>query len=337
MKSGVPGVGVIGTGYWGKNLLRNFAELGALRAFCDSDEAARRTHGSRYSQVTAYASANELLADSSVDAIAIATPAATHGTLARQALNAGKHVFVEKPLSLELNEAVGLCARADQLRRTLMVGHLLLYHPAFDALRAVVHDGKLGEIRYVYSNRASLGKIRREENALWSFAPHDVSMILRLAGTSPERVACSGGGWLQPPVTDTSLTHMVFPGGLRAHIFVSWLHPVKEHKLVVVGSEGMAVFDDVQAGERKLLLYPHSVGWDGDIPSVVKADAVPIAYDADEPLARECAHFLDCVVTGRPPLSDGREGCRVLSVLDACQRSLDSGNTIELEAVPKVA
>ncbi len=320
-----PPVGVVGTGYWGKNLLRNFQALGALAALCESDAGLRAERAAAY-DVPAYASLDALLRERAVEAVAIATPPATHGALARQALEAGRHVFVEKPLCLDLAEAQALDQLARQRGLTLMVGHLLLYHPAFVALRELLAAGRLGPLRYIYSNRASLGKIRREENALWSFTPHDVSMILQLSGLMPERVTCSGGAWLHPPVADTSLTHMTFPGGLQAHIFVSWLHPYKDHKLVVVGEDAMAVFDDVEAGEGKLRLYRHQVGWNGDIPAIDKAEAEPIPYGREEPLARECGHFLDCVRDGKRPLSDATEGRRVLAVLDACERALASGD-----------
>ncbi len=327
MTGSPPRVGVVGTGYWGKNLLRNFHAVGALAAFCESAADMRADRAAAY-DVPAHASLDALLAEPNLDAVAIATPAATHGALARRALEAGRHVFVEKPLCLNLAEAEALDALARERKLTLMVGHLLLYHPAFEALRELLAAGRLGPLRYIYSNRASLGRIRREENALWSFAPHDVSMILQLSGLMPERVTCSGGAWLHPPVADTSLTHMTFPGGLQAHIFVSWLHPYKDHKLVVVGKDAMAVFDDVQVGEDKLRLYRHQVGWNGDIQAVDKAEAEPIAYGGEEPLARECAHFLDCVREGKSPLSNAAEGRRVLAVLDACERALVSGNAV---------
>ena len=318
---------VIGAGHWGRNLVRNFSALGALSAVCDMNSEVRS--GLELPGAVRWESDPAvLLSDPRIDAVAIATPAATHGALARQALDAGKHVFVEKPLCLDLAEAEALGALADRLGRALMVGHLLLYHPAFDALSAELARGSLGALRYVYSTRASLGRIRREENALWSFAPHDVSMILALTGAMPDRVFSAGGSWLHPPVADTSLTHLTFPGNVQAHIFVSWLHPYKDQRLVVVGSDGMAVFNDVEQGERKLVRYAHTVGWNGAAPSIDKAEATPIAYDREEPLARECAHFLDSVASGRRPRSCAREGWRVLSVLDACQRSLSSGRGI---------
>ena len=241
---------VIGAGHWGRNLVRNFSALGALSAVCDKDSAVRGglelPGGVRWET-----DPTVLFSDPRIDAVAVATPATTHGALTRQALDAGKHVFVEKPLCLDLAEAEALGALADRLGRALMVGHLLLYHPAFDALSAELARGGLGALRYVYSTRASLGRIRREENALWSFAPHDVSMILALTGAMPDRVFSAGGSWLHPPVADTSLTHLTFPGNVQAHVFVSWLHPYKDQRLVVVGSDGMAVFNDVEQGRAQ--------------------------------------------------------------------------------------
>ncbi len=324
-------IAVVGTGHWGRNLLRNFHALGALAAFCDVRDDARAEFAALYPDATPHGDMRAVLADDAIDAVVIATPAATHGALAARALAAGKHVFVEKPLALDLAEGRALREQADRSGLTLMVGHLLLYHPAFVALETLVAEGALGDLRYIYSNRLSLGQIRREENALWSFAPHDISMILRLCGARPIRAMTNGGAYLSPTVADTTLSHLSFAGGVQAHIFVSWLHPYKDHRMVVVGSEGMAAFHDSQAGADKLLLYRHGVGWDGDAPSVARAEATPIPYGDGEPLAAECRHFLDCVASGARPRSDADEALGVLAVLDACQRSLTGGQPIELE------
>lgn len=324
-------VGVVGLGHWGPNLARNFAALGILGALADSRDAVRVRVGAAYPDATLHGSAEALFADPTLDAVAIVTPAASHYGLVRQALDAGKHVFVEKPLCLDLDEARVLERHAQDKNRILMVGHLLLYHPAFLALQAVVASGRIGALRYVYSNRLSLGKIRREENALWSFAPHDISMILALTGAMPEKAVTSGGTYLSPDVADTTLSHLSFPGGVQAHIFVSWLHPYKDHRLVVVGSEGMATFHDSAPENEKLLFYPHAVGWEGDLPTVTKAQAKRIPFEGGEPLAIECRHFLDCVQGKQRPRSDASESIRVLSVLDACQRSLTSGQPILLK------
>ncbi len=324
-------VGVIGAGHWGRNLLRNFHALGALAAYCDVRAEARREVAGLYPRARAHSDPAEILADSEIDAVVIATPAVTHGELAARALEAGKHVFVEKPICLDLAEGEALGRLADRKGLVLMVGHLLLYHPAFLSLERLAGEGRLGTLRYIYSNRLSLGRIRREENALWSFAPHDISMILGLTGAMPEKVTSNGGAYLSPTVADTSLSHLSFADGMQAHIFVSWLHPYKDHRMVVVGSEAMAVFHDVAAGPEKLLLYPHAVGWDGDLPSVDRATAEPVPYGDEEPLALECRHFLDCVESGGRPRSDAAEGLRVLRVLDACQRSLAAGHPVGLE------
>jgi UDP-2-acetamido-3-amino-2,3-dideoxy-glucuronate N-acetyltransferase len=303
-------VGVIGSGYWGRNHLRNFHALNSLAAFCDSDDSVIDGLEGKYPGAKPYTDPEAFFEDPGFDGVVIATPSATHGGLVRRALEAGMNVFVEKPLCLDPGEARSLGALAEKLGLTLMVGHLLLYHPAFRALKGALESGRLGTLRYIYSNRLSL---------------HDLSMILNLTGKMPHSVMTCGGTYLSPTVADTTLAYLNFDDGLQAHIFVSWLHPFKDHKLVIVGSEGMAVFDDVQEGPEKLTLYRHAVGWDGNLPAVSKAVGEPIPYDPKEPLAIECEHFLDCIAEGKRPLSDAAEGLRVLTVLDACQRSLTSG------------
>ena len=323
-------IAVIGAGYWGKNLVRNFHGLGALAAIADTLEANRAAMQAAYPGLRAEADPAAVIDDPAIDAVAIATPAATHGALTEQALRAGKHVFVEKPLCLDLAEARALADLAKARNRVLMVGHMLLYHPAFVALRNAVRAGTIGDLRYIYSTRLSLGKIRREENALWSFAPHDVSMILQLMGELPSKVSAQGQAFLSAGVADSTLSHMTFGERAQAHIFVSWLHPYKDQRLVVVGSGGMIVFNDVAPGAEKLQMYRHAVGWDGDIPTVNKAEAEALPYDAGEPLNAECRHFLDCIAQGKTPDSDAAEGIRVLTVLDACQRALNSGLPVSL-------
>lgn len=322
---------VLGTGYWGKNILRNLDALGALSGFHDSDPEARSRFRAQYPGATAYETTEQVLADSAIRAVAIATPAHTHGALVKQALDAGKHVFVEKPLCLEVEEAGKLRDLAAARGKILMVGHLLLYHPAFLALKQAVEDGAIGKLRYIYSTRASLGKIRRNENALWSFAPHDISMMLSLTGRMPTRVVCNGEAWLSPAVADMTLSHFDFGDQLQGHIFVSWLHPYKDHRLVVVGETGMLVFNDTLPGAEKLQRYPHAIGWEDDLPVMDKADAVPVPYGSEEPLRSEMEHFLECCAKAVTPRSDAAEGVRVLSVLDMCQRSLDSKSPVSLE------
>lgn len=221
--------------------------------------------------------------------------------------------------------------------RILMVGHLLQYHPVFVRLKQIVAEGRLGRLQYIYSNRLNLGKVRREENILWSFAPHDLSMILSLVGEEPESVMATGATYLHKRIADVTTTHLTFPGGEHAHVYVSWLHPFKEQKLVVVGDKSMAVFDDREPWNRKLLLYPHSIDWRNGRPEPTKAEAQPIQVSEDEPLMVECRHFLDCIRTGEQPRTDGAEGMRVLKVLDAAERSMTAGAGVTLSATPAAA
>lgn len=322
-------VAVIGCGYWGRNLVRTFAEIGVLSAVVDADDATAAALSAQYG-VTA-CSLREVLDDPGVHALAVAAPAKDHAAVAAAAIAAGKHVFVEKPLALEVDDAEQLVAAAHGADVTLMVGHLLQYHPAFLALRRMVVGGDLGELRYLYSNRLNLGKIRREENILWSFAPHDISMLLALVGEEPDRVTAVGSTFLSEDVPDVTTTHLSFPSGPRAHVFVSWLHPFKEQRLVVVGSDAMAVFDDTKPWDSKLVVFEHSVTWDGAMPVPVRADPSPVSIVESEPLRLECEHFLDALVTGAVPRTDGHEGVRVLRVLDAAERSLvDRGGPVML-------
>lgn len=323
MVTNQPSVAVIGAGYWGKNLVRLFFQLGALTLVCDKDEALRSQCKEQYPKIETCLALQDVLSRPEIVAGVIATPAETHYLVAKELLLAGKHVLIEKPLALTVAEGMALVQLAQERQRVLMVGHLLQYHPAFQRLKALVSEGELGRINYIYSHRLNLGKIRREENILWSFAPHDVSMILSLANEEPTSVLATGGSYLHQNIADVTTTHLEFISGLRAHIFVSWLHPFKEQKLVVVGDQKMAVFDDTQAWSEKLLLYPHEIKWKNQMPVPTKAAAEHVEIPPDEPLRIECAHFLECIAHGKHPLTDGQEGLRVLRVLNASQCSLD--------------
>jgi UDP-2-acetamido-3-amino-2,3-dideoxy-glucuronate N-acetyltransferase len=256
-----------------------------------------------------------------IDGIAMATPAETHAPLAIRALEAGKDVFVEKPLALNYGQGLEMAAVANRTGRILMVGHLLEYHPAVLKLREMISNGELGRVNYVYSNRLNFGKVRIEENALWSFAPHDIAVILRLFGELPIEVTCVGGSYLTPNLADVTVSCLHFPSGRRAHIFVSWLNPFKEQRLVAVGDKQMAVFND-QLREGKLVVYNQRVEMDGRMPVLQKGEATAVEISADEPLRKECEHFLECLQTRRQPLTDGQSGVDVLKVLQACQISL---------------
>ncbi|MFZ5761925.1 MAG: Gfo/Idh/MocA family oxidoreductase [Thermodesulfobacteriota bacterium] len=331
-ESGNNKVAVIGAGYWGKNLVRNFHALGALGMIVDSSPSIQEKMAQDYPGIPLAAAYGDVLADPAIVGVALATPAETHGALIREALLAGKDVYVEKPLCLSENEGRELIQLAAAEKRILMVGHLLWYHPVLLKLADLVRQGELGRIRYIYSNRLNMGKLRREENVLWSFAPHDVSVILGLLGEMPSSVHSQGGNYLHQRIADVTVSLLAFPSGIRAHIFVSWLHPFKEQKLVVVGNKQMAVFDDTVPWDQKLLLYPHHVEWRDNAPLAIKGEGEPVIVPKDEPLRAECAYFLECLAQRTPPRTDGAEGLRVLQVLNACQRSLESGQTQHLQA-----
>jgi UDP-2-acetamido-3-amino-2,3-dideoxy-glucuronate N-acetyltransferase len=320
-------ISVIGCGYWGKNLVRNFAELGKLSSVCDPNqelaEKAAQTYGVLVQTL-------DQVLKSDVDGVVIAAPAVQHFELTQKALTAGKHVFVEKPLSLKVEEAKKLCDLSLQVDRKLMVGHLLQYHPAFLELKRLIAKGSLGRLQYIYSNRLNLGKFRNEENILWSFAPHDISMILGLTGELPETIYATGACHLNPSIHDVTTTHMIFKNGIQAHIFVSWLHPYKEQKLVVVGDRGMAVFDDGLSWNEKLKLYPHQVTWVDGLPQPEKAEVVHVSLEVAEPLKLECQHFLDSIINNLKPRTDAEEGLQVLKVLAAAQQSLSSRTNVIL-------
>jgi len=316
-----PNLGVIGCGSWGKNLVRNFFELKALKTICDSDENALQAVREKNPGVQAAQDYHALLKDAALKAIVISTPPASHFALAKNSLLAEKDVFVEKPLALTSREAQELVVLAKEKKRILMVGHILEYHPAIQKLKALISGGGLGKIRYIYSTRLNLGKFRTEENILWSFAPHDISAILYLLDEMPEEVAAHGGSFLDPPRTDVTITNLDFPSGAKAHIFVSWLHPYKEQKLVVIGDKKMMLFNDVEPKD-KLVAFSHKIDWIDrrPVPRPQKPARVPIPLT--EPLRAECEHFIECIRSRRTPRTDGHNGLRVLKILEACQESL---------------
>lgn len=319
-------IAVVGCGYWGKNIVRNMSEIGGLYAVSDNNPDLLAKTAAQY-DVKAL-SFDDVLADKNIAGIAIAAPAELHYKLCKAALEAGKDVFVEKPLALTTADARELCKLAEEGGRILMVGHLLHYHSAYLKLKELVQTGELGKLRYLYSNRLSLGKIRVEEDVLWSFAPHDISMILGLVGKAPIKVSAVGNYGLNPSIADTVTTHLQFDDGLKAHVMTSWLHPFKEQKLVIVGEKSMAVFDDTQGWDNKLVLYPHTLSDVNGVPTPEKAGADPVKLDMSEPLKDECLHFADCIATRKTPRTDGAEGTRVLDVLEKAGKSLLKGNTM---------
>ncbi len=325
----LPQIGVIGSGYWGKNLVRNFHDLGVLKYVCDERPEVLSEAREKYGVQTC-TSIDTLLEDPDLQGVAIAAPASQHFTIAKRCMLAGKDVFVEKPLALSVKEGQELLALAERRHRVLMVGHLLQYHPAILKLRDLIGAGDLGCLQYIYSSRLNWGKVRTEENILWSFAPHDISAIIYLLSEMPVDITATGGSYINPKVHDTTLTALSFQSGVKAHIFVSWLHPFKEQRLVIVGTRMTAVFDDVEK-EQKLVLYPHHIDWVNRVPVACKDAGQWIPLPADEPLRKECEHYIECIVTRRTPRTDGNNGVNVLRVLDACEQSLHhDGATVQV-------
>jgi predicted dehydrogenase len=322
---------VVGCGYWGKNLVRNFARLSDLRLCCDASGQIRASLGTAYPHVTMTADYRSVLGDAEVEAVILATPAPLHATMTLQALEAGKHVFVEKPLALTSQDAHQMVEAADLAGRILMVGHLLEYHPAVTHIKDMIDNGELGDVYYLYSQRLNLGKVRPDENALWSLAPHDISMALYLLGEEPESVEATGQAFLQEGVEDVTFVTLRFASGRVANIHVSWLDPHKERRLTVVGSRRMVVFDDMEPQE-KIKVYDKGVDRPpdqaaeyetyADLFQLREGDIVIPRIPLGEPLALECAEFLRAVETGIPPRSDGANGVRVVEVLERAQAAL---------------
>jgi UDP-2-acetamido-3-amino-2,3-dideoxy-glucuronate N-acetyltransferase len=322
-------IALLGCGGWGKNLGRSLFEIGVLRAIVDpapqTAELAEKFHCEHH------VSNERVLADQQITAVVIATPAPTHVRVATAAILAGKDVFIEKPIALDVAEATTLSALARQHGRILMVGHLLQYHSGFLALKDIAKSGRLGRIRQLSSSRLNLGVIRSEENVLWSFAPHDVSMILSLAGKKPDRVSAVGTTILQEGIEDIITVHMQFAGGLKADIRLSWLHPQKEQQMIVVGDEGMAVFADTKPWAEKLKIHVNKVAWTDNRPKAQAGPVEAVDVSESEPLKDEMRHFIDCVQTRKEPRTNAEEAIAVLAVLRAAQKSLDeNGAWIEM-------
>jgi UDP-2-acetamido-3-amino-2,3-dideoxy-glucuronate N-acetyltransferase len=317
----VPRTACIGCGYWGKKVARNLAGLNALHAVADIAPGALAEISNEYA-VPGH-TFEAILEDPDCEAVAIASPASLHGDHVRRALNAGKHVFVEKPLALQVFEGHQLVKLARDRGRILMVGHVLRYHPIVVALVEQARSGRLGTIKHIYSRRFGLGKIRTEEDVIWSFAPHDISIILALLGETPTYVSGEATSIITPGIADIANIHLGFPSGVTARISVSWLNPTKEHRTVIIGSKAHAVFDDVQSWDKKLQIYDHRIEMSAsDEPSISRADPVSPTVAPGEPLREELAHFLNCVSTGRQPVTDGAEALEVLNVLEQAAKSV---------------
>ncbi|HEY5189303.1 MAG TPA: Gfo/Idh/MocA family oxidoreductase [Solirubrobacteraceae bacterium] len=326
-------VGVAGLGYWGPNLARNFSALPNCELVwcCDASEPARARMAAMFPGTRTTADLDDLLADDGLDAVVLATPVPTHAELAVRVLEAGKHCFVEKPLAQSVADAQRAVDAAQRAGKVLMVGHLLEYHPGVEKLKSLADSGELGdEIYYIYGNRLNLGKLRADENALWSLGAHDVSVVLRLAGEEPTEVVAHGEAYVRPGVEDVVFCFLRFPSGLAAHLHLSWLDPHKERRFTVVGSRRMATFDDMDL-ERKLTVYDK--GFDEDARTygeyITRSGDIFSPRIANvEPLRVECEHFVHCALTGESPRSDGHSGLRVVRVLEALQQSLEASRRV---------
>jgi len=324
-------LGIVGLGYWGPNLLRNFVQLDECRVkvCCDLNADNLKRARAQCSDVETTDNYESLLQDAEIQAVVLATSAVTHYDMAKQALLHEKHVFVEKPMTLNVEQAEELVQFARQNGKKLMVGHLMEYHPAVEKLKSMVQSRELGDIYYLYSQRVNLGQIRKDENALWSLAPHDISIITYLLESEPENVSARGHAYLREGIEDVVFLNLLFPNKVMAQIQLSWLDPHKIRRTTIVGSEKMVVFDDMDPTEM-IRIYDKgvtSVGYGsfGESLSLRFGD-VRIPYiKMVEPLRLECQHFIDCIQNDRQPRSDGQDGLRVVKVLRAAQESLDSG------------
>ena len=327
-------VAVVGVGGWGKNIARNYAQMprAYLKYVCDLDSDRLADIQIQLGVDNVTTEFDDLLRDPAIEAIIIATPAPTHYEFCRQALLAGKDVYVEKPFVLSAEHAQEIVSLADEHDRILMVGHLLEYHPVVQELRRMISSGELGDIHYIYSQRLNLGTVRKDENALWSFAPHDISVILYLLGLSPSDVSARGQAYLQPGVEDVVFLSLNFGGTAMGHVHVSWLDPHKVRRITIVGSKRMAVFDDLQPNE-KLKIYDKGAELNEDYDSFaeyvgLRFGDITVPYiKVGEPLRIECEHFMKCVRERKTPLSDGEDGLRVVQVLEAAKESLEKNGS----------
>lgn len=314
-------IAVIGCGHWGKNLVRNFNELESLYAVCDPNEELSTSFANQYKVKNL--SFDEVLTDHNIQGVVLAVPVPLHCKMALKAIKSGKHVYVEKPLAMNKSEAFQMIEESKEHNVALMVGHLLQYHPVFIEFKEIIRSNKLGLLKYIYSNRLSCGKIRSEEDVIWSFAPHDASMILSLTQEEPESIQVKTANILQDNIADIATLHLNFPSGIKGHISVSWIHPYKEQKLVAICDQGMLVFDDTKQWPEKLALFEHLVSFEDDSFNILKAEPSYISVEEAEPLKRECEHFLNVVAGKINPLTDGLEGLKVLNVLTEATLLID--------------
>lgn len=312
-------IAVIGAGHWGKNLIQTLYKMGELAAIADSEPVRYEAISALYPDVPIYQSYLPLL-KSNIPAVAIATPVSTHYKIAREALLAGKDVFVEKPITLSVSDGEELVKLAAVNGKLLMTGHLLLYQPAVQSMKKIIGSGKIGQLYSLHQRRAKLGRVRSVENVLWSFGVHDIAVLLYLIGSPPEQLAVSAQSMLQPDIEDDVYLHLTFPGNMQAHLHTSWLWPEQERRLIAIGSQGMLIYD-----ETKQLVTLHHKGIEHDLSN--RNTGSEIVFEGDQqPLKLELNHFLDCISTRQAPLSDGKSGVNVIGIIDEAMRMLKGGD-----------
>jgi len=314
---------VVGAGMWGMNHVRTLQSFGSLGAVVDSSLTRLENIKENYPDVSVYNDLSEAL-NGGYTGFTVATPAETHFEIASKIIEAGKHVLVEKPLTLNSMDAAVLNEQAKKMGVNLLVGHVLLFHPAFKKIKSMVEEGVIGELQYLYSNRLNLGKIRTEENVFWSLAPHDIALFQYLVEKTPNKITSRGMDILQGGIHDTTMTTIEYPGSIMGHIFVSWLHPFKEHRFVVIGSKGMIRFEDSAEG-KPLLFYDKTVLWENGIPKPVNGASWYVEYENSMPLTEELKYFIKCAGGERAEIANGDSAVDVVKILEAASESLENG------------
>ena len=314
---------VVGAGYWGKNHIRILHELGFLGGIVESNKETLNRFAEQYPDVKGFLSLDEALQDKSFLGFTVATPAKTHYPVAKQAMEAGKHVLVEKPLALEKKHAEELIHLSEKNNVNLMVGHVLLFHPAIKKIKELINKGKIGKLQYIYSNRLNLGQVRTEENVFWSLAPHDISVFQYFTNSFPTSIHASGSAFLQEGIHDSTLTQLKYPSGVEGHIFVSWLHPFKEHRLVVIGTEAMITFEDSSEG-KPLKLYAKKIDMEKGIPEKIDGPVTLIDYEQKMALTEELQYFVSHLDGKKPNIANGQHALEVTKILIIANKQLEN-------------
>jgi UDP-2-acetamido-3-amino-2,3-dideoxy-glucuronate N-acetyltransferase len=312
---------VIGAGYWGKNHIRTLYELGYLGGIVESNQETLNRFTEKYPNVKGYLSLDDALINEQFSGFTVATPAETHYPLAKKIMEAGRHVLVEKPLTLEEYHAKELINLAEKNNVNLMVGHVLLFHPAIIKIKKLIEDGKIGNLQYLYSNRLNLGQVRSQENVFWSLAPHDVSIFQYFVDSFPEKIKAQGSTFLQKGIHDSTITQLKYPNGVEGHIFVSWLHPFKEHRLVVIGSEAMITFEDSAEG-KPLKLYSKKFEMADGVPEKFDGPVSLIDYEQKMPLTEELQYFVNHLYEKKPVIANGKHALDVIRILTEASSQL---------------